>query len=675
MTILNSLDFYRPINNKDGFRSTSTLHIRCARIMEELYQHHSGCCIGITVSPGVTKGSLEDAWNELPLLVNNVVRVLFKRHLIAGAILSIEMYRRDSKSRVGGRALRPHIHIAALTYNAFLNWPVTGLQQDLDVLNLDRHVELLPTAQRGASWMAYCLKGLKCNILQTVVRSSNLNSSVTMYVNPHLKPVVDLGNLHSYLNGCGYTTILTKEVYQKHLLPSVRFSANPTIHMSRFVRQFCLLHSIGAYNGSLHRRKEGTMYTWERLLSIPDFISQLTNLDAPDEFLELMAQASSNIAGCTLGGKSKLNVFPSVHYHSYLWEFEDARVFDCRNGELLSAPQLDPFNGCGRFHQTKFCDLPWPTHLLNALNGLLINRDEALDLMTSLGGMFHNLTTSRKQHRCVWLYGVPDSHKSWFVVNFLKHLFSDSMVYTLNAASNKQFMFENLKNVKFGVIFADDIGPSSVAVRNAEAFTNLIDGNTVNAERKYEASQQLAFRGNLVATSNFTITHSFSDVVTSNAVAKRFSSHGLTVPSQAPDYDSITCFEWVSFGLLCNSLFIRFNDGTLSHFPDAWLIRQDALAFINDVIDPSSRPVMWSNPMVRAESTKPKVMYVSGSGPISTVSNKQLPVTSQLLIANANGCESPHMFSRPPRRVRRIKPCVDVVALKKVRRVRHSKRR
>ena len=563
---LDSISSYRPRSRKHGFSASSMVHFQCEALLQMLHTDHSGSCVGLTVSPLRMYGSAKDSWLSFPDLLKRLIGCVGNHYLLAGALIGVEMYRRGKDSKAQGRALRPHVHLCLFTYNDFLNLPLERLKLQLTEQGFDWRIDNVRNASAGAGWITYCLKGLKDPLLQGVCKEVLGCSSVQLILNSSLDPKWPLDSLHSYLCSCGYEVgLLVPKSGCK--VPSVGYSEDPTLHMGDFVRKVCLKERLGLYNGVLHERRPGTEFTWQARCKVPGFVTELTHMGLPMEFRHKMFEAGSTLSSDGIvRGKFKLDVYPKVTYHSYLWEFCDNTVLDCRVGKVVAKPDLlDSFSSCGQFHSVLWKDLPWPEDLLCFITSL-VGRNNLLSLMLTMGCLFHELTC-RKEHPSVWLQGPPDSYKSWFIDNFLNNLFSESLVYVMNTLSERRFMFDCLKDVKDGVLVYDDITSRSHLFKNSESLMNLLDGREVASERKYEASSMVRFLGHSAITSNFSIGMCVPHHAP--ALSKRVNEYTFSVPSKAPNLNNVSKEQWVSFGVLCNALYLQ-KQGIVADYPNSW---------------------------------------------------------------------------------------------------------
>ena len=196
--------------------------------------------------------------------------------------------------------------------------------------------------------------------------------------------------------------------------------------------------------------------------------------------------------------------------------------------------------------------------------------DDLLELLVVLGRLFHEIDGDRKSEPCLWLHGVNSTYKSWFMMNFLKHNFSDALVHYVDRGSGP-FRYESLLGVNRGVIHIDDFRSEDFR-SEAGTLINLADGVPFMAKRKYHVSELVISRHNIALTTNESPTSTVWSSVDVAALSKRFTAVFFNGPAHPVSKDFLLSLmpEFTGLALYCNYVYILRTYSRKTSLPRTW---------------------------------------------------------------------------------------------------------
>jgi hypothetical protein len=287
----------------------------------------------------------------------------------------------------------------------------------------------------------------------------------------------------------------------------------------------------------------------------------------------VLSEGSSKKLGPTI------SVFPRLRFQRHLWEFNDG-LYDLIAGAWVT--DFGPFTSASIHHRYSFDELPFPGGLLAFLKELTSPSD-CLELLVRLGSLFH-VCGDRKADPALWIHGPNDSFKSWFLRNFLRENFSETLIITLDRQKGP-FRYASLLKAEAagiqGVIHSDDFRSADFR-KEAGTMLNLLDGVPMVVQDKYLPGERLISKHGFVLSSNEGLAETEWSPIDRLALSKRFREVRFDKPSAKDEafLEALLC-EFPGLGLLCNYCYNR-NIGREIPLPKSWRFAELGSALLPD---------------------------------------------------------------------------------------------
>lgn len=576
---LNKLKIYRGAKLEDSFNSL--IFNDCTRVYKEVYNDHCGFVLALTVSRlNLRDMSVEESWGDVSNLLREVLLAIKESHLVCGLLVGVEMYGKY-RGRPNSRALKPHMHLAVFCYNDFLNLPLHRLEGRLRGLELDYRVTKLKSGRDSARWLGYCIKSRNDALLQRITKEVLGGPSVSLF-NVKEMSIPSMVNLGEAIG----VNVIAEALNSGKGIISCRRELDSGLQAGSYVKAQCLHSGIGIFKKVLCIRKKNALFTWSQHSSVPDFVTQLTEMQAEASFLYHLKNAGA-LRGDQglLGTDTALKVYPEIVYKTYCWEFKGGMVYQGQEGRLIEGSLLmDRFISCGKYYDFDFDELPKPIKLLNVL-AQVCETSEMRKFLLRFAGLWHELGVygfKRKDLRALLIYGEPNSLKTTLVYKILCMSLEDVLIHEVGqygeGSGSGRFSFSLLKDVSVGVVFVDDIKSSSGILKYPGRLTNFLDGK-MTVERKYEAPALQDYKGGAVFTSNYNtqellVGNDKYAVEDYNSLKERISEVHFVKPVDAQklskEIESLSDKEVGGFVVFCNTLFLKVRFDIEGRTPLSW---------------------------------------------------------------------------------------------------------
>jgi len=525
----------------------------------EFHHKHFGKAIFITFGlNNLTNRNIADEWNAFRIIMPKVLNLIDKHYTTAGFIMGIEMYHKN-KGRANNKSFKPHAHIVLFAYNEFMASPDYELSSQLIQLGLDVKVDPLPQPKDVANAMRYTIKSAADHLTNKATQAFMASPSTALFINTALKdnPLLKVENFI-------HIPTIPIHVHKAPLfwkVPSVIRHNDLKYSAALFLKLLCIQQKIGFYKTSLLKRKPGSCYTWQTWKPVNQFIDALAQEEhMPSSYKEFLLDNAPWIIreGATSNTDPIHTVFPRVTMSPHLWEFKFGQVYNFNTDECETT-NLNEFISCSKYIDLTFKQLPEPTQLLEFINMLTQSQNETRLLLKTMGGLFHELTQSRKVQKALWVHGTNNTYKTWLVATFLDKCFHQLLISRVpQGASPFQFATLRGNNVQ-GVVFIDDFR-SQAFKANAPEFLNILDGVPTSVQEKYKQSALVKYKGHFALTSNEQINTSEFKLLDQFALKQRF--HEVQFLSslqlkQISQYPSFPDDQWYALAILANRLFLN----------------------------------------------------------------------------------------------------------------------
>lgn len=552
ITQFNKLQLYRAPKPK----THKQIQIVFQDIAEEHYHQHYGIALFATIGLNPKQPlTIIQEWNAFVNIMPKILDTIDKNYVISGLMIGIELYQKN-KNRANNKSFKPHVHIVIFAVNAFMASPEYQLRTQLIQLGLDVKVDQLPEPKDVANAMRYTIKSAndlltnKATQVFFAAPPASLLINTAVETNPLLR-------LETFIHQPTIPiTIVKKQLYWK--CPSVTRHNQPKYSAAEYLAKICRQQRIGFYNDVLLKRIPGAHFTWQSWKPVHEFIDALAKENKmPPGYKEFFLDNAAWIIkeGATSTTKPIHTVFPRVAMAPHLWEFQNGHVYNFNTDEL-QAENIAAFMSCSKFVDLSFSDLPQPTRLINFINILTGKHSITNELLKTMGGLFHSLTTSRKVHKALWLYGQSDTYKTWLIATFLEKCFHELLIYRIPQTPTA-FQFARLRNAGEGVVFIDDFRTQGFK-NNTPAFLNIVDGMPTQAEEKYKPSELIKYKGHFAITSNEQISNTNFKYIDKQALKKRFEEiQFVSVKQKNPYKLNFHDNEWFALAIAANKLYLQ----------------------------------------------------------------------------------------------------------------------
>lgn len=576
------IEVYRPY----PYRPQQSLHIAARVAADRLIEDHSGESYFFTIGLGKQqKLSIEEEWERFGEVLQLSISKIMETLMIAGVVIGIEMYAKH-RNQPNSKALRPHAHMVIFSYNNFLNFPVSEIEQCLIEQGLDFKLEPLATSQDIARATCYTIKSAKQKILNKATQFFYKTSPVAFSMNKSIQnnPLISLKNTFA-------NNKISFQEYpgQKHFqYPSVsRFGGDQKLQIADFLNKLCVQEKIGFYKDKLMKVIEPARYTWAEHGKVDQFIHQIASVHGlPNTYRKALYNNASWIL--SEGNLKKTNhpvqiIFPRIKIVPHLWEFETHGVYNFLFGSF-EEKLPDPFTSCSKFVRTRFDDLSLPDKIFKLLQHLLGPEDEqVMPFVVQLGSLFHPVQ-DRKEQNAIWVHGRSGTYKTWFIQKFLENNFNQLLISTVESGAT-QFQYGRLRGVTEGILFIDEF--RSIDFPQPAKFLQVLDGQKVLLADKYEKAEISQFEGQAVLTSNQEILTTHYPVYDQDALSTRFSETEFTLSEDSRNIvrdlaSQIKENDWISFGIYCNTTYLQTKFGKDSAFPDSWSTEENPVWILDD---------------------------------------------------------------------------------------------
>lgn len=556
------------------YQPSKSLFIAARVCAELLDKEHSSTVFFYTIGQSDTKGkSIEEEWQGFNKVLADVTTNIHTNNLIAAIVVGVEMYSKN-KGRPNSKALRPHVHMTVFAYNDFLCVPKAYIENEFLKLGFDFKIDQPKKHFDIAKSLTYTVKSGKQEVLRKVTNHFLGSEPVTVLINPVIKENPVKNFVKALRSRAIPINVL--EIQNDLAVESVsRFNGDTKMQMANFLRKQCLTSQTGIYKGFIMQKVRPSHFTWIKKTQLANFIQYIITPDLPDTYKQAIYNSAKWILeeGAVDSGKSIVQaIFPRLKMQANLWEFQDKQVYDFQTGEVVRVDQLEPFTSCSKFILGKWDAIKKPHQVLNIVQRLVPKEKQRIEFVTALGGLFHNLG-NRKVQKAIWISGPSNSFKTWFVANFLDACFNEVLITRINQ-SKTQFKYGRIRGVTEGILYIDEF--KSEDFKQTAQFLHITDGQDTVLEEKYLVSEETAFKGHPIITSNEAIKDTEFKQTMKKALKVRYQEahfqpaqedvqHLIHETKQTLDEE-----EWEAFAVMANWMYLKENFSKQADLPKSW---------------------------------------------------------------------------------------------------------
>lgn len=558
----NKKDIFNKINQLERYatpkaKTHKQIQLVFQDIAEELADQHSAKAIFITIGINSRKGTtVEEEWQTFTQVMPKVVDEIDQAYPIAGMLVGIEMYQKR-KGRPNQKSFKPHAHIVVFAYNEFMAAPKYRVQSQLVQLGLDVKVDDLAKPKDVANAMRYTIKGANDETVQTATGAYMGVKPATMWINTALGHNPLLRAKTFIQQSLTPINFVERDLYWK--VPSVKKYNHEKYSAAEFLAKLCRQQRIGFYRESMLIREPGCFYTWQTWKPVNQFIDALAKQPGmPQSYKEYLLNNATWILaeGATDRNGAIHTIFPRVQMQPNLWELKHGTIYNF-NTDTCETTNMTDFISCSKFVNSTYEELNKPpTQLIQLIDQITGSHKETARLLTTLGGLFHQLTTSRKKHRALWVYGTNNTYKTWLVAKFLEECFHEQLILRVPAGTTP-YQFSRLRNAQEGVVFIDDFRSQGFKT-NTAAFINIVDGTPTPVDEKYKATEVVEYKGHFAVTSNESIETSEFKLIDKKAIVQRFEQFDFQVKVNLDEQiNALERGQWYALAVLANRYFLN----------------------------------------------------------------------------------------------------------------------
>lgn len=202
--------------------------------------------------------------------------------------------------------------------------------------------------------------------------------------------------------------------------------------------------------------------------------------------------------------------------------------------------------------------------------------------MRIFGGFYHP-EVNRKKNPALFLYGKPSTYKTFLITTIWKQLVGLENIDVLSR-HNTRFNFGRLKkdNNSPTILFMDDFRLQKAGMFTPD-FLNLLDGNFVSIENKFENRTYGSLKGAIILTSNQRFQTKENSPEDMEALETRIKEVEFSPLDSNIQIDEDTFFqtkgeECIGFSILSNALFLaeqKRASSTKVDLPNSMLINKE----------------------------------------------------------------------------------------------------
>ena len=353
--------------------------------------------------------------------------------------------------------------------------------------------------------------------------------------------------------------------------------------------------NLAVRNDTVYKRMEGTKLTWEKSTTLEKWVTDMFKFDAPPTFLQMLKENYTWIIkqGKTSKLAPKLEIFPTLEVQFFKVEFKDC-IYDLKTGRVIPFEKAEPEMAFICYIDRKFDECVIPYNFLGLISSFsslgydsfeldqmqqsnlegeknesyFLSKashnhitNKVFDALVLFGGFYHP-EMNRKNNPVLYLQGPPSTFKTTIILTIFKQLVGEDNIDIISRHKSK-FNLASLKkegNEPY-ILLMDDFRWDSVGLFIPDSL-NLLDGNFVNIEHKFEKRISTPLKGTIVITSNTPLesnqmeSHELSALQTRIEEVKFHKSDLSFLQKQDSFFDNLNK-EVVGFAILSNAVFLR----------------------------------------------------------------------------------------------------------------------
>ena len=561
-------------------------------INPNLTERHNAYPYFITITFPKSKEPLHLQWKIAIEHIERLKKQISNHYLIIAGIIAIEPHKNTTlkyKKGKNTKAGAPHFHMVLWLSHEFLNPSINQMRTDFHRSKLMVKINRLNTDLDVIKALLYTTKDGENQIIKNFCKKFTAwPNNINIWIN-HIDVIKAFENLSDMAQ---QRFFVTQECYS--WVPTTRFHKNKAVLLAELYTKLFKQRGLAVKDQYVYERIENTLFSWRRLIPLSTWVANTFNQEAPVEYLAMLKQHANWIASQGKTHKTDVNyqLFPKLIIQLFLVEFSDL-AYEFKSGKTL------PFNEIAyeinsichvnqRFNEIK------PPYTTLALLSALINygRDDLQQAqqykllpteklqgwqLTTLqkwdkayqalfqalivfGGLYH-FDMQRKQNKALFLSGDPNTYKTTLLKVILSKLVGLDHVDILSRTSGR-FNTANLRKDDDSpyVLIMDDLRWEHLGMPEPDLL-NLLDGNYVKTEHKFEKPQHGPLKGNIAVTSNQSIHTENREYTDTKALESRMHmvklynlNHGLFQDENLL-FQQITQ-EAIAFSILTNYIFL-----------------------------------------------------------------------------------------------------------------------
>lgn len=547
-------------------------------------------------SKNPTRESLAQEWIDARKFIDLFKKIVSKQFLIVGGIVSVEPHKNSSLKKKGSKntkAGKPHFHMVLWFCHEFLNPSIEKLKLLLLQLGTNSQIKKLETNLDVLKTGLYSTKDkgnldLKkiCNFYMQWPANINIwiNQEETSFAfNMILKALPKDTAFASY------------EDYMD--FPVARKFTDETLLLHEIFYKMFLKLNLAVRDKMVYRKIEGTQFSWERWMSLEQWIANCFQLHRTVGYLQMLKESAFWISqeGQIRSSGPKFELFPHLLIQLFLVEFKDC-LYEFSRGTTQSKQEVAPETSTVCYVNTDFdnCEPPFTllglVHMLICLGKNILPEKESLQLippkklnksqkvslkqmrqfedrfceaLSAFGGMYHP-TLNRKKNPALFLTGEPSTYKT-FLINTLLGKLVGLDHCDIISRHNSRFSFEHLQKEDdlYFMLLMDDFSWENPGMFPGDMI-NLLDNNPIFIDKKFKTGVAKKLAGSMVFTSNEPLYNENISKTMNNALAKRIHEvpfHPIkeTIFNLEDKFIKQIEKEALGFSILSNAFFLSKN--------------------------------------------------------------------------------------------------------------------
>jgi hypothetical protein len=541
------------------------------------------------------KQNLEDEWIYAGEFIDNFKQKIPEFFLVVGGIIAVEPHKNSSlkkKNSKNTKAGRPHFHMVLWFCHPFFNPSMEKLKLAMLKLGTITQIKKLETNLDVLKSGLYTTKE-KGNITvkQIAQQFIGWESNINIWVNQKETTACFQLIAQSFNTNQVFTS------YENYMMfPTSRKHPSDALILTEIFSKIFKIKGLAVKDQKVYRKIEGTLFSWEPWISLEQWISNAFDLNAPPTYLEMLKENALWISkqGGVRKVSPKFELFPQLIIQLFYVEFKDV-VYEFSRGTTMPLQSVASETATVCYVDRIFDQIEPPFTLLGLVQTLIawgkdITQEKAKLLLipeqerdrynegclqhikesesrfhkalTTFGGLYHP-EINRKTNPALYLTGEPSTFKTFILLTIFKQLIGIDHIDILSR-HNTRFNFANLKkqhNLPY-VLLLDDFR-WQIPGMHIPDFLNLLDGNFVSTEQKFQERSSGSIKGTVAITSNERLTNetNLNDYKALETRINQIYFHPIKEPKIKFDtqfYEQIEK-ESIGFSILTNALFLASN--------------------------------------------------------------------------------------------------------------------